>query len=176
MQSAEYFSDWNQNHIKGKGSEWFCLGLNEWSIDYAKHVLKNKPRKSWPLNVKDWKGVAEIMNKQKPLGKHINTGVPVICIPFGTGWLPIDGWSRIRLAIKQGVDVIPCVRLTKVEAISLERQNVQVEVVPNSTKPPQKTKLRKSEPCHVHVQESPEANRRNGTSRSRTGSAAVRCS
>ncbi len=168
---TNFFADWKQTYADK--SEWFCFGLNEWSIDKAKMKLKTKPRRTWPLNVKDWKGIAQIMNEPKPLGKKIDMSVPVICIPFGTGWLPIDGWSRIRLAISRGVETIQCVRLSKTEAISLERENVDV-IVPNSTKPVTKTKPGKQETNHVHLQEAPEADRRKGAARTREGSAAVR--
>ncbi len=116
---SSFFTQWRDRYQDR--SEWFTLGENEWCIDRAKAILRLNPRKHHSIRVRDWKGFADAMLTLKPLGTKIDLNVPVICIPLGNGYFPIDGWTRIRKALAEGVPFLKCVRLSMAEAKTTEK-------------------------------------------------------
>lgn len=106
------FTNWT---VPAGITETFCLGDNSWNVNEAKRILIATPRKSHMLQVADWKGICDLADP-KDDGVAVDLAVPVICIRFGRGYLPIDGWNRIREALRTGITDLPCVRLTLKEA------------------------------------------------------------
>lgn len=104
------FTDWKT--LNTNYHEYFEFGKNVWDIEKAKEILKSKPRKSYPLKVADWKGIADLVTLRST---KIDYNVPIICAKFGKGFFPIDGWHRIIQALKENVEVLPSVRLTSLE-------------------------------------------------------------
>jgi hypothetical protein len=88
-------------------------------VDVAKRLLAAAPRPCHRLTVAEWRGMAGLLDA-KPAPAAVDLGVPVICAQFGQGYLPIDGWTRIRQAIEAGVSTLPCVRLTAAESRQVE--------------------------------------------------------
>jgi hypothetical protein len=105
------FIDWRP--AKQGHSEYFQLGSNQWRVEKAKEILRNKPRKSKLLVVADWKGLCEVVEKK---ANPVDLKIPIICARFGKKFIPIDGWNRIRLAVQKGIATLEAVHLTATES------------------------------------------------------------
>jgi hypothetical protein len=71
--------------------------------------------------VADWAGLAGLLDPQPNRDpQSVDLGVPVICVWFRNGYLPIDGWNRIGHALAAGIPCLPCVRLTADESRQVE--------------------------------------------------------
>jgi hypothetical protein len=101
------FTDWKP--VTEGYSEYFQFGNMYWNIEQAKRILIAKPRRSGSLPVADWKGFSALTGC-KP--GSVDLSIPVICVKFGNGYLPVDGWNRIRLALNTGITSLPFVLLT----------------------------------------------------------------
>ena len=102
------YTDWDPTY---SGSFEF-LGFS-WNVSTAARILADNLRSSFALEAKTYRGLYEIVGR--PYSDPKDLTVPVICVPYGNGLLPIDGWNRICAAIRDQ-RTLSAVRMTKDEA------------------------------------------------------------
>lgn len=102
-----------------------CQVLGGWyDVSAAKEIIATKPRKIVTFQVRDWRGLAWIMEFSGNHRPDAECDLSFPCIlahAAGKAYLPIDGWHRIKKAIAEGIESLPAVRLTKKETKLVER-------------------------------------------------------
>ena len=88
------FTDWRPK----KGGEAFNAGGTVYRVDDAKRILRAIPRESVELAVEGLRQWSQECSPEE-VNDLVDLTVPVICLPDG---FPIDGWSRIKVALDRG--------------------------------------------------------------------------
>lgn len=112
MDHEEVFVGWHQVD----GGEQFCISGYVFDVNIAKDILIQTARPNSLVKMADLKSLAGFISTEET-DKEINLNVPLIIAQFTTAdghqqVLPIDGWHRIKKAIKDGLETLPCVVLT----------------------------------------------------------------
>jgi hypothetical protein len=113
--------------------EKFIYAFDEWSIDRAKQIIKDRPRPIRTLNIEPFEefigrpgkirffGV--VVNWRKAESDKVDLDVPVITAYGSMGKIPIDGWHRIAKALLKGLKELPWLALTKEESKKVHTYN-----------------------------------------------------
>jgi hypothetical protein len=109
------FTDWKVDH-----GEPFVFLNAAWDVAKAKEILQDKPRQDFPLEVRKYEALLEMIAGFS--NSPVNLDVPVIGVKVGKGLLPIDGWNRILEASRQRRATIPAVVLTKAEGRRIRKR------------------------------------------------------
>lgn len=109
--------------------ERFMFMLGSWDVSHAKRIIVATPRPLVEFDISRLVGMASFITDHG--GKH---GPIDLTIPLIVGTLRvakghsrrdepiiIDGWHRVRLALKSGIGVLPAVQLTFAETREVTR-------------------------------------------------------
>jgi hypothetical protein len=104
--------------------EIFLLYGHEWDVEYAKEILRDNPRQPVRFNPEAVRYLAKGISTYSDIMEFANPSHPVILITTNYGGelshLPIDGWHRIKKALKQGIKALPAYVLTLEESQAIE--------------------------------------------------------
>lgn len=112
------FLDWDEN--KGSaGLAHFQFGV--FDVTEAKRILKAAPRDSIELEVAGYAAMMKMMTGVGSARTSDYSKVPLIVVKVNAGYLPIDGWGRIAIAIEHRHLNLDAVILTKEETQRITR-------------------------------------------------------
>lgn len=101
-------------------SETFSLYGNAWDVREAKRIIYKNPRSIESFPVKSVKYYVEMGLIAIGKYKNADLGIPLILISTKgddkSGQFPIDGWHRIKRALEEGIEELPCYILTEEES------------------------------------------------------------
>ena len=132
MTSKTMSSDFTWNDTE----ESFCFLHKSWDVQAAKAIIRDKPREVGMVLVSDLEPFLAKSTHTPSGGTRIRAGItldldladpsidlsmPLIgAITKQGNALPIDGWHRVARAVRDGVDTLPIVFLTKAESRGIE--------------------------------------------------------
>ncbi len=94
---------------------WFLT--HGFDVREAKRILTSRPRVVEALELEGVKGMASRSHGMNPDDSTVDIRFPVlVATTKGGNFLPIDGWNRIRKAIRQGETTVPAVFLNASES------------------------------------------------------------
>lgn len=98
-------------------AEEFWFLTRGYDVRAAKRIIVSRPRVVESLEVEPVKGIAFRTQGMNPDSASVDIKFPVLVVTTAGGnYLPIDGWNRIRKAIRQGEAVVPAVFLNASES------------------------------------------------------------
>ena len=113
-ESAKF--NWNTEQV-----EHYLFLSAIFDVRKAKQIIAAKPRRIYKLQLSEVKAPAA-RSHVVAIGEDVDLEFPAILVTLKeTNW-PIDGWHRICLGIKNGLETLPCVILNKAETKQVRKR------------------------------------------------------
>lgn len=95
--------------------ETFWLDGYYWDVTTAKEIASKKNKRVRKTQIAPF---AEILPQLKMYRaqRYIDLDIPILIVPHNGLDLPIDGWHRIRKALRNGITELPCIKFSSTEA------------------------------------------------------------
>ncbi len=98
------------------GEEIFQFLATMWDINQVKQLIIDDPREVKSVSVPELRNFASLVRTDKDRAAEADLNHPIIVARFNQGYIPIDGYHRIRRALDEGLDSLPAVFLTAQES------------------------------------------------------------
>lgn len=103
-------------HWDTETEEEFWFLTHGYDVREAKRIIVSRPRVVETLGVDTFRGMASRTLGMNPEDASVDLRLPVlVATTKGGNYLPIDGWNRIRKALRQGDMTVPAVFLNATE-------------------------------------------------------------
>lgn len=100
--------------------EHFDHGDYSFDVNKAKRIIEKNPRPVYFISVESLKKASKETAIDRTLSKNVKLDIPIIMITLdGDELLCIDGYHRIRKAIRNKIEKLMCVILDKKETLQI---------------------------------------------------------